>query len=67
MFKFLLDCEDEPRASVQFREGLFILGARDSLTRRLIFFDRSNFDSESDAVDFFSKWIDANRGAKTTA
>lgn len=67
MFKPLLDANGNTRASLQFREGFYVLGARDASTRRLIFFDRSNFESEEQAVSYFNEWASAHGDVRTTA
>jgi hypothetical protein len=59
-FKMLLDSDGNSRGSVQLREGMFILGARDTNTRRLISFGKSNFETEEEAVTYFNEWVGAN-------
>jgi hypothetical protein len=65
-FKMLLDAEGRARGSVQLREGLFILGARNASSRRLISFGKSNFETEEEAVIYFNYWVNANLLVRTT-
>jgi hypothetical protein len=65
-FKMLLDTDGRARGSVQLREGLFILGARNASNRRLISFGKSNFETEEEAVIYFNYWVNANLLVRTT-
>jgi len=67
-FKRIVDDEGNALGSIQNRDGFYILGARDTKTRRLVSFGSSNsFETTDDAVDSFKKWAHSNMGMNTTA
>ncbi|MEQ6896272.1 hypothetical protein [Microbacterium sp. KR10-403] len=65
--KKLRDSEGTIRGSVQLREGVYILGARVESTRRLILFEKSNFDTVEEAMSYFQAWSKENPTVVTTA
>lgn len=67
-FKRIVDDEGNSLGSIQNRDGFYILGARDTKTRRLVSFGSINsFETTDDAVDSFKKWAHSNMGMNTTA
>lgn len=65
-YKYIRSSDDKVKASIQLREGFYILGARDMVAGRLVKFELNQFGSLEDASEHFRDWAKLNPGVETS-